>query len=201
MFRWEAIEAVGGSGYASQLTAELLPFLSDAEPLVRVCTLEALMGNTAHEVMTHALGLAVADPDPLVRGYALKNLTCAQYPWLKAFLWKVYRNDRSHYVKIHALSGLLQHGETQVYRKLIEYLQARWHILVINAAQELTLGADRLNPDERAAVVQAMRQRLNDLPEPPVSVVEVLEECLTNLYQLGFRVHRRRDADATNGFA
>lgn len=179
LFRCEAIEAVEKSGYAPELSAELLSFLSDADPLTRVCALEALMFNTAPEVITHTLGLAVADPDPLVRGYALTNLAYTNYPWLKAFLWKVYRTDRSHYVKIHALSGLLQHGEAQVYKKLIEYLQARGHLLVINAAQELTLRADRLSPEARAEVVQAMRRCLET--QPPVSVAEVLEECIAEL--------------------
>lgn len=34
--------------------------------------------------------------------YALTNLAYAHYLWLKAFFWKVYRTERSHYVKIHS---------------------------------------------------------------------------------------------------
>ncbi|MCS6918462.1 MAG: HEAT repeat domain-containing protein [Fimbriimonadales bacterium] len=181
LFRSEALAAIDESGYAQQLTAELLPFLSDTEPLVRVGALEALMFNTEPQVMAHLLGLAIADPEPLVRGYALTNLAYADYSWLKAFLWKAYRNDRSHYVKIRALGGLLRLGETQVYKKLMEYLHVRWHILIINAAQELTLGAARLSPSERTEATQAMRRLLHKTPPPPVSVAEALEACTTSL--------------------
>lgn len=120
--RCEAIKQVCAQFDGEALVEYLLPFLNDPNPLVRVNAIDALEGIPQPEIDVHLLGLAIADDDWLVRGWAVMALGSADYPWLEPFLWKVYRRDSSHYVKISALGALLAQGVGKAYPLLEKYL-------------------------------------------------------------------------------
>jgi len=175
--RCEAIEQVCTQFDCEALVEYLLPFLNDPDPLVRVETIDALEGIPQPEIDVHLLGLAIADDDWLVRGWAVMALGSADYPWLESFLWKVYRRDSSHYVKIKALGALLAHGVDEAYPLLEKYLLSPHYLFVINAARALEDSIDVLERETLEALEGVLRERLAHW-RGVASVVEALEPCL-----------------------
>jgi len=104
--------------------------------------------------------LAIADDDWLVRGWAVMALGSADYPWLKSFLWKVYRRDSSHYVKIDALGALLAQGVDEAYPLLEKYLFSSHYLFVINAAHALQDSVDVLERETLEVLEGVLRERL-----------------------------------------
>jgi len=167
--RWEAIEQVCTQFDCEALVEYLLPFLNDPDPLVRVNAIDA--------IDVHLLGLAIADDDWLVRGWAVMALGSTDYPWLEPFLWKVYRRDPSHYVKISALGALLAHGVNEAYPLLEGYLFSPHYLFVIKAAHALEDSVDVLEREMLEALEGVLRERLVHW-RSVASVVEALEPCL-----------------------
>lgn len=175
--RWEAIEQVCAQFDGEALVEYLLPFLNDPDPLVRVNAIDALEGIPQPEIDVHLSGLAIADDDWLVRGWAVMALGSADYPWLESFLWKVYRRDSSHYVKISALGALLAQGVGKAYPLLEKYLFSSHYLFVINAAHALQDSVDVLERATLEALEGVLRERLAHW-RGVASVVEALEPCL-----------------------
>lgn len=163
----------------SELTPQLLDFLKDPDELVRTEILQALEGNSEPQVIVHLLGLAVADPNWLVRGWATTCLSHADLPWINQFLWQVYKRETSHFVKVRALGALVFRGVREAVPVLSRYLDSNHHLLVINAAQELEAAISQL-PSE---VVEEVRQKLQERLEhwrarSAWGIVEALERGL-----------------------
>ena len=175
--RYEAIEQVCTQFDCEALVEYLLPFLNDPDPLVRVETIDSLEGIPQPQIDVHLLGLAIADDDWLVRGWAVMALGSADYPWLESFLWKVYRRDSSHYVKIQALGALLAQGVDEAYPLLEKYLFSSHYLFVINAAHALADSVDVLERETLEALEGVLRERLAHW-RGVASVVEALESCL-----------------------
>jgi len=174
--RWEAIEQVCAQFDCEALVEYLLPFLNDPHPLVRVNAIDALEGIPQLQIDVHLLGLAIADDDWLVRGWAVMALGSTDYPWLEPFLWKVYHRDPSHYVKISALGALLAHGVSEAYPLLERYLFSPHYLFVIKAAHALEDSVDVLEREMLEALEGVLRERLAHWSA--ASVVEALEPCL-----------------------
>lgn len=179
--RLEALKRIlqEGRSRVSELTPQLLDFLKDPDELVRTEILHALEGNSEPQVLIHLLGLAVADPDWLVRGWAVTCLSYADYPWLNQFLWQVYKRETSHFVKVRALGALAFRGVQEAVPLLMHYLDSNYHLLVINAAQELGAAISQLP----AAVVEEVRRKLQERLEywqarSAWGIVEALEWSL-----------------------
>lgn len=175
--RWEAIKQVCAQFDGEALVEYLLPFLNDSDPLVRVNAIDALEGIPQPEIDVHLLGLAIADDDWLVRGWAVMALGSADYPWLEPFLWKVYRRDSSHYVKISALGALLAQGVGKAYPLLEKYLFSSHYLFVINTAHALQDSVDVLERATLEALEGVLRELLAHW-RGVASVVEALEPCL-----------------------
>lgn len=158
--RLEALKGIlqVASSKIPELTPQLLDFLNDPDELVRTEILQALEGNSEPQVLVHLLGLAVADPSWLVRGWATTCLSHADLPWITQFLWQVYKRETSHFVKVRALGALVFRGVREAVPVLSRYLDSNYHILVINAAQELESAISQL-PTE---VVEEVRQKLQE---------------------------------------
>lgn len=179
--RLEALRRIlqEGSSKISELTPQLLDFLKDPDELVRTEILQALEGNSDPQVLVHLLGLAVADPDWLVRGWAMTCLSYADYPWLNQFLWQVYKRETSHFVKVRALGALVFRGVQEAVPLLTQYLDSSYHLLVINAAQELGAAISQLP----SAVVEEVCRKLHERLEywrarSAWGIVEALERSL-----------------------
>lgn len=175
--KWAIQEAEG-----VDLTSELLEFLGDPDELVRVEVLQVLEGNSEPQVVVHLLGLAVADPDWLVRGWAVTCLSYAEYPWLNEFLWRVYKRDTSHFVKVRALGSLVYRGVSEAAPLLMQYLASQNHHLIINAAQELAAGVGHLPQDLISQLLESMRERLEYWRSRSAwAIVEAIERSLDDV--------------------
>lgn len=180
--RMEIIRQVVQEAGEFDLTPQLLEFLADPDELVRVEVLQALEGNCTPQVLVHLLGLSVADPDWLVRGWAVTCLSYAELPWLNEFLWRIYKRETSHFVKVRALGALVFRGVPEAVSVLMRYLAHRDHRLVINAAQELAAGTKHLPPNLVDQVLEQMRERLAYWRERSAwGIVEALERSLREI--------------------
>jgi HEAT repeat protein len=196
LVRLETIKGAIQEAEGVDLTSELLEFLGDPDELVRVEVLQALEGNSEPQIVVHLLGLAVADPDWLARGWAVTCLSYAEYPWLNEFLWRVYKRDTSHFVKVRALGALVFRGVSEAAPLLMQYLASQNHRLVINAAQELAAGVGHLPQDLISQLLEQMRERLGYWRSHSAwAIVEALERSLDDVRKCLSKGERRETSE------
>lgn len=157
----------------------VIDFLSDPDSMVRVHTIEYLMGSPNPNHLLHLLVCAYSDSDWLVRGWAVSALGCSGERALVRALEKIVHTDRSLFVQLNSWGALLRLGKSEALEPLLSFLQAKHYRLRIATCHLLEEARDVLNDSDKGILIKLLRRLIEG--ERWLSVQHAMEKLYRSL--------------------
>jgi len=175
------LQKVAEQNLAYECRYEIMEFLEDPDPIVRVDAVEALEGVKDPYVLLRLVVLALTDPSWLVRGWSTAALGESGEEKLKPVLGKIVRTDRSAFVCLNGWYALVWLGEDAAYSQVLRFLD-HTHYRIRVAACNLILNlieSKKLKPKEITETLDLIRELI--AREKVYSVREAMNECIYNI--------------------
>lgn len=178
------LQRVVEQNLAYECRYEIVEFLEDSDPIIRVDAIEALTGVRDPYVLLRLMVLALTDRSWLVRGWATASLGESGEEILSPILGKIIRTDRSAFVRLNGWYALVWLGEDAAYNQVLRFLEHPYY-RIRGAACNLILNlieSKRLKLEEINGTLDLLRELITR--EKVYSVYEAMNRCIHSIENL-----------------